>query len=1064
MANRRGAPLSPMQAGMLFRVVEKPRSGIYVLQVVCTLEPSVDHAVLERAWHILTSRHDALRGRLDWTASQDPSFVTDCDVGCSIERLTWESDSKLTANDRLDAFLKADRLRGFKLDEAPLHRLTLIQCGKGHTILVWTLHHVILDRRAIALALAEVVELYRLDGQASRNDRPAPASYLDYLSWAAGHDWPDGEKYWRHRLAAPLPARGVRSVRSGAEARNATFGEVEIDICTSLDDVAAAATRYGVTVNAIVQTTWALVISEYVGENDVVFGATRACRNTGPEEFRQVLGVRANTTPIRVRSSPSSRVGDVLRDVRAQHIALRQFENTPASSIRRWSGALHDAELFDTLVVFERKSLRDSVVYEAPPMWQPDLRRIGYTHYPLTLIGHEGPPLTLRIDYRADAFDGEFVRQMAQRYGRVLEQLVTRPEGPVGELELVSAAERHKLLVDWNATSRVRSDETVHGSFELQVSRTPDAIAVVDEVQSITYDELNRRANRLARYLVRRGAAGGRVGICMERSVDMIVAVLGTLKARAAYVPLDAAHPIERRGFMLSDSAAAILITVEELRDAGNDQPSNIVSLDRDAERIAKEAEHNLGLAAGGDDLLYVVYTSGSTGRPKGVAVPHRSMMNLIRWYQATIRFSAVTLQYASFSFDMASYEILSTLCGGGRLVLTLEDARRDVRRLAERIDTQRVEVAMLPGVVVDQLAQYAGQMSMSLPTLTDIICAGEQLHVTPAIVQFFSRARCRLHNQYGPSETGPVVTAYCLSDDPATWPSRPPIGRPIDNIQVFVLDRHGQPAPVGVIGELCVAGVGLAAGYWQREELTAERFRMHAFGAGVATRVYHTGDQARWRPDGILDFCGREDDQIKIRGYRIELGEVEAALHDAPGVAQAAVVASKVDPTDVTLVGYVLPMSGSEISTLALTKHLRDRLPAYMIPATIVHLARMPLTSSGKIDRHNLPVPVTDPKRAGDSGLRTATEAALAVIWAAVLGVSNVGIHDNFFELGGHSLKAMRVLNRVQEAFNVRLAMNTLFKWPTIEGLARVIESSSGNGAVWTRGSPAEHATGKEQ
>ncbi|HEX8242611.1 MAG TPA: amino acid adenylation domain-containing protein, partial [Longimicrobium sp.] len=609
---------------------------------------------------------------------------------------------------------------------------------------------------------------------------------------------------------------------------------------------------------------------------------------------------------------------------------------------------------------------------------------------------------------------------------------------------VMGADERRRVLEEWNATAaEYPAGECAHHRFEAQAARTPDAVAVVHEGRSLSYGELNARANQLAHHL--RGVGVGpdaRVGICAERGVEMLVGVLAILKAGGAYVPLDPAYPAERLGYMLRDSAPAALLTHGAPGElfAGSGVP--VLDLRADAAAWARQPRTNPrveGLTP--EHLCYVIYTSGSTGRPKGVAMPHRPLVNLVAWQEPEGAPSppAVTLQFTSLSFDVSFQEIFCALGTGGRLVVVPEEVRHDPAALLELVERTGVERLSLPYVALQHVAEHAVARGSAPASLREVQTAGEQLRITEPIRRWFGALGVPLHNHYGPSETH-VVTSFTLREPARAWPLLPSIGGPIANTRLYVLDRHLRPAPTGVPGELYLGGMGVARGYLGRPGLTAERFVPDPFSADPGARVYRTGDRVRWTADGVLEFLGRADHQVKIRGFRVEPGEVEAALRHHPGVAECVVVVREDAPGDRRLVAYVV--GGAE--TADVRDALRKRLPEYMVPSAVVALEALPLTPSGKVDRRALPAPEWSGGEAGYVAPRTPVEEALAGIWAEVLRLERVGVHDDFFALGGHSLLIMRVVSRAREVFGAELPVRTLFEAPTIDRLARVFPAPS--------------------
>ncbi|MGD1702261.1 amino acid adenylation domain-containing protein [Dapis sp. BLCC M229] len=653
--------------------------------------------------------------------------------------------------------------------------------------------------------------------------------------------------------------------------------------------------------------------------------------------------------------------------------------------------------------------------------------------------------------YNQDLFESETISRIAGHFQVLLEAIASNPQLIVNQLPLLTKLEEHQLLVEWNNTAtEYLSDQCIHQLFEQQVEQTPDAVAVVFESEKLTYQELNDRANNLAYYLRSSGVgADVLVGLCMERSLNMVVAILAILKAGGAYVPLDPAYPLERLAFMLSDSQAEILVSQSQLIPQLADYQGRVISIDTDWEVIFSQSSHHLLNSVRPENLAYVIYTSGSTGRPKGVGMTHGALVNLICWQleHTSISKKAKTLQFSPLSFDVSFQEIFTTWCGGGTLILISEEVRREPVALLQLLATQEVERLFLPFIALQQLTEVAESFNLLPGSLSEVITAGEQLQVTRAIANFFTKLpNCTLHNQYGPTETH-VVTALTLPSSPQCWPTLPAIGRPIANTQIYLLDKFLQPVPIGVAGELYVGGVCLARGYINRPEITNARFISNPFNPEISSRLYKTGDLGRYLPDGNIEFLGRIDNQVKIRGFRIELAEIEAVLTQHPLVPEVAVIAREDVPGDKRLVAYIV--TKTELPTVQeLLKFLQGKLPEYMVPSAFVRLAAIPLTPSGKVDRRSLPAPDVSALVNSNTFVApgTPTEELLATIWNEVLGLEQVGIHDNFLALGGHSLKAAQVISRIRGVFGVEIPVRDVFEFPTIAELAKLIERQEGS------------------
>jgi amino acid adenylation domain-containing protein len=614
----------------------------------------------------------------------------------------------------------------------------------------------------------------------------------------------------------------------------------------------------------------------------------------------------------------------------------------------------------------------------------------------------------------------------------------------IGSPPLAAEIARRDVVERFNATqASYPLEKLIHELYEDQVRDTPGAVAVLHEARSITYAELNGKANQLARYLIGKGVRPDQpIAICVERSLEMVIGLLGILKSGGAYLPLDPNYPVERLKYMLQDAAPRVVLTQSRLRGALSETRAEVIELDTEGEQFEVNRAENipageLGLAT--KNLLYVIYTSGSTGQPKGIAMPHRSMANLIEWHRRTLPCGGQrALQTAALSFDVSFQEIFSTLCTGGTLVLVDECIRRDASALSDLVRRQAVDRLFIPPLMLQAMAESFKSSGVAPRSLKDIIVAGEQLRISAEIVDFFNGLDgCRLHNHYGPTETH-AATSLTLVGPPETWPALPPIGRPLANVQIYVLDAQCQPVSVGEVGEIYIGGTGLARGYLNRPELTAQRFVENPFSAERSAHLYRTGDLGRWQSDGVLEYLGRNDQQVKIRGYRIELGEIETRLARHPQVTEAAVVVREASAGDKRLVAYVATRDGHDPQVAELRAFVREELPEYMVPSAYVRVERWPLSPNGKLDRAALPAPDSSAYVQREYEPPTgAVEVALATIWQTVLNVDRVGRGDNFFDLGGDSLLAMRAASRIRQRWSTDFSSGEIFHHPTLRALA---------------------------
>lgn len=1063
-------PLSPMQQGMLFHTLYAPASGMYIEQLCFRIRGDFDTAAFERAWRRVIERHTVLRTAFVFGGLKEPAQVVYRLVDLPIRHLDWRTCPGDALATRLDSYCDADRREGFSLVDPPLMRLTLIQTADRAWYVVWTYHHALLDGWSTPLVLREVLACYDAFVEGRNPALPPPQPYRSYIAWLRRQDPLAAERFWRDYLAgfvAPTPIGIAHPNDSGGEATYRSVQALWTTEATAL--LRELARRHGLTLNTLVQGAWALLLGCYSGQDDVVFGATVAGRPPELPGIEEMAGLFINTLPVRALIDPDQTIIAWLVDLQARQVAARQFEYAPLVQIQGWSDIPRGQPLFESLLVFENYPIAEALRESHSALDVELVSSAEQTNYPLTLAAGVGDEMALHILYDASRFDDGAIQRMAGHLRTILAGFVADPLQPLAAAPILTADE-HAQLAAWRATDAPFPQEPFHRRFERIAEQRAEAIAIVAGDTSLTYAEVNQRANQLAHHLRERGIGPETlVAICAERSIDQVVAVLAVFKAGGAYLPLDPTYPLERLLFMLDDARPALLLAVR----AASGAPENREAIG--VERLRASAADRLPLLAlpdawddmdnaplanleGGaslENLAYVIYTSGSTGLPKGVLIEHRGLANLAEVVQdeCAITPESRVLRFFSFGFDGSVGEMVMALGGGATLVVAPHEEIADPMALAALLRRQRVTTTIMTPSLLAALPDD------DLPDLRVVIAGGERCPVE--VAHRWAPGR-RFVNAYGPTEATVEVSFY-LDTGALPDAGSVPIGRPLANVRLFVLDQHRRLAPVGVPGELFVGGIALARGYLNRPELTAERFvewpadergcpiadtRTGAPAAGTV-RLYRTGDLVRWLPDGNLEFLGRIDDQVKIRGYRVEPGEVEAALGRHPAVRAAAVIAREETPGDVRLVAYLaLAISASRDDGLIpqLRSFLRTTLPEYMIPSAFVLLDELPLNANGKIDRKALQaMAVAAPAQRTVIAPRDDLERELVAIWQEVLDAEPVGIHDNFFELGGHSLSAVRLATQIERRLGRRIDLATLFRLPTVEQLAHELRRESG-------------------
>ncbi|MBA2672061.1 non-ribosomal peptide synthetase [Ramlibacter sp.] len=1056
-------PLAPLQEGILFHHRLSQEGDAYLLQTLLGFDTRERLERFTAALQQVIDRHDILRTAVLWDGLPEPVQVVWRKARLCIE------DVELDEAEGEPARQLAERYgpKNFRLDvrEAPMLRgFRARDAAGGRWLLQMLAHHLVNDHTTLDLLLEEVRAILAGNGGTLRT----PVPFRNFVAQARlGISRAEHEAFFKALLetvtepTAPYGLLQAQGDGSGiAEARRL----VDRDLGTRLRRQARG---LGISPASLLHLAWAQVLARLTGRADVVFGTVLFGRMHGGTGADRGMGLYINTLPVRIRLAGRS-VRDSALDTHRLLSELLRHEHASLALAQRCSDVPAPAPLFTSLLNYRYNAAAASEAAGARVDWEgmQVLDRQERTNYALTVsvddMGDEGFGLT------AQAGAGMSAKRICGYLHTALEALVDALESHPGQepwvLDVLPAPERHQLLVQWNATGTAYAPEaTPVALIEDQARRRPQAVALEFRGTVLRYGELNERANRLAHCLRAQGVGPDRlVGVCMERSPDVVVSLLAILKAGGACLPLDPDYPDARLALMLRDARPVLVLTQAPLRAAllrvvDADGPP-VFCVDAEAQPLSAFAASDPPDVCLPQHLAYVLYTSGSTGRPKGVGLPRAALSNLLNWqlHQPTQPRGGAprTLQFASLNFDVSFQEIFSTLCAGGTLVLVDSALRQDLERLREFIVQAKVQRVFLPNAVLQHFAGLPPRASAAGPAC-DIVSAGEALVVTDALLAYAKSLGGDLYNQYGPTETHAVTQFRLAGELSDTWPKTPPIGRPIANAQVYLLDDAMRPVPLGVAGELHIGGAALARGYLDQPALTAERFVPNPFGP-PGTRLYKSGDLARHGDDGEIAYLGRIDRQVKLRGFRIELGEIEAALAELPGVREAAVLVREDQPGDRRLVAYVAidEAPGEDDAALAqaadrLRQSLGKRLPEHMVPGHVVFLDVLPLTPNGKVDRRTLPAPHAVFAQAYEAPA-TPVEIALAAVWAGVLQVGRVGRHDNFFALGGHSLLATQVVSQVRTALNTELPLRSLFEAPTVAALAQSIEAQrSGNGAT---------------
>ncbi len=1040
-AETQAAPLSFSQERLWFlNELEGPSATYNVLHAFSVQGP-LNRSCLQQAFAALIERHEMLRTTFR-TKNGKPLQVVHRSLSWKPRSVDLCGLSQSQQEEERQRVLTQEAAQPFDFTQGPLWRASLISLVDNHFWLLVTLHHIITDGWSTGVLFHELQQHY----EASLYQHPArvsalPVQYADFASWQ--HQWLQGKRlnrllsYWQKQLAGcpPVLALPTDHPRPAVQRFQGAAYSFELDT-DRIQAIETLGRQEGCTLFMTLLTVFNILLHRISRQDSILVGTPTANRQR--REIEPLIGCFVNTLVLRTQFSGNPEFSELLRQVRQTCLGAYEHQDLPFEKlveVLQPERSLSHSPLFQVFFVLQHTPKN--------PLQLPNVtvQRIDTTPsvslFDLTLTLTETKSgLQGTWTYDTDLFDSTTVERLAQHFDILLESITQNPQGRVMEFPLLSPKARHQILVDWNQTQADFSQELcVHHLFEAQAARTPHAVAVTFESHTISYQALNTRANQLAAYLQKKGAGpDGLVGLCVERSIEMVVGLLGILKAGAAYVPFDPTNPPERLAFMSTDAGIRLLVTQQALTECFPDFPHPRADLDTDWELIAQEPPTpaqepptSVQSKVTPDHLAYTIYTSGSTGRPKGVLIEHRSLVNLIEYLIRTFEMKSEehVLQFASLGFDVATSYILMSLCSGATLHLASRESLFSVEGLLHILREQKISYVQLPPSVLRMLPVEA------LPHLKILSVGGEEC---PAeIMETWSKGR-RFFNIYGPTEATVNATMW----EYVNTGQRPPIGRPMSNTQIYLLDPMGQPVPIGVPGELHIGGVGLARGYHNRPDLTQAKFIPNPFAPESSARLYKTGDLAKYRPDGTIEFLGRLDHQVKLRGFRIELGEVETVLNHHPRLRESVVIVRQVDPHEKQMVAYLVPHAEAP-STAELRAFLEKQLPHYMIPNRFVFLEKLPLNSNGKLDRLALPAPPQENTHHETDFIhpRDTVELQLAQIWSEVLKIYPLSIRDNFFERGGHSLSAVQMVAQVQKHFDQTVPLAAVFQAPTVEQFA---------------------------
>ncbi len=1037
--------LSGLQQGMLFHgLYDEGAGGGYIEQFGCDLI-GANLELLMDSWSAVIRHHSILRSAFYYDSFSVPVQCVYREITLPVEELDYRGMDEASMTLALQEYEAADRAIGFDFKSAPLMRLCLIRLEENRYRMLWTYHHIVFDGWSMPVLMEEFLDTYDL--LVSEQDVPEASEdcYEDYIRYLEHRDKASEEQYWRgylegisHGTLLPFIRRTAERTKGGGE-----YGSLSLRLDSSATArLQSYAQSHRLTVNSLIQGIWALLLHKYTGDQEVLYGVVVSGRPDELPDVEQRVGMYINTLAFKAAFGQGQEIGSWLQSLQADQVSSRQYQYSALVDVQGWTGIKGD--LFDSLLVFENYPVSKLISSKS---WSLQVENVGVkeqTNYPMSIIVGGTEELSIKFNYNTELIEQEYVKAIRDQFEYVLQQVTDGQADTINDIRVLTAPQEEQLLIAFNkTTSEYPHDRSLASLFEEQAAVQHEATAIIFENIRLSYKELNERSNQLAHYLQKQGVkAGTLVPILMERSLEMIIGIIGILKAGGAYVPIDPDYPLERISYMLEDTGGKVVVSASRLKGLLPETAGlNVILLDKNHEQISSQSKENTKPGVTGKDLAYVIYTSGSTGRPKGVMIGQRSVTRLVKSTNyLQIDSSDTILSLSNFSFDGSVFDIFGALLNGASMVILLKEAFLNLKQLSETIEKNDISAFFITTALFNSLVDSG---HFNFEKLKCVLFGGEQVSLGHVKKFKAQKTATKLLHVYGPTENTTFSSYYEVEEIDETSVTIP-IGYPIANTTIYILDKDQKLQPIGVVGEICVGGAGLATGYLNRPELTEGKFVKNPFSTEENSKLYRTGDDGRWLPDGSVEFIGRMDDQVKIRGYRIELGEIESILMQSGLVDQGVILAKGSSGENKRLVGYVVASNGFDKQQIQ--DYLLNKLPDYMVPDLWVELTSIPLTPNGKIDKRALPDPELTDITAAYVAPRNETEQTLAAIWQELLGVERVGIYDNFFELGGHSLLAMRVVSCIQRDLLVSIPIKILFRFTSISDLSKYIEIETGN------------------
>lgn len=1043
--------LSPLQQGMLFQRWQTPNSGTYEIQLHWTINQLLNLKIFRNSWVKLSKRHAVLRTSLNWLNLDQPLQILHENISLPWHFHDWRHIQREQQEIKFKDFLDLDQKNLIDLNHAPLFRIHVIQFSDHCYKVVWHLHHILLDGWSISLLLSEIANIYESSIKNQKIRLLPTYPYEEYVYWLSTQDWSPAEKFWMHYLKGYVASNHLEGFTNSKIKNKTVSSHQSSKISLELEhsqDIYHFIKNYNITLSTLFQGVWGILLHKYTESNDILFGVTNSGRNLPLSGIDERIGLFINTLPLRIDFSKNLTIIDYLKDIQTDFARTNRYSYTPLAYVKKWSKLqLTDHSLFDSIVVIENypnsaENKKNIISFENLSFWDP-------TDYGLTFIIIPKATIELKLNYDGTEISDEMSIQILNHCRHLIYSIITKPNESIESLSILTDGELQELSN--NSENHPLPQRTIIQSFEDQAKIFPNRLAIVFGNDSLDYQQLNHKANQLAHYLNTLNLdSETAIACCLPRSIDWIVALLAIWKAGLTYVPIDPQSPLERLNILISIGKITTIITNNDiLENVFSKSPdllkNNFIFIEHNI-KISNHSNINPSKKSNPNNLAYILFTSGTTGYPKAVAQEHKTLANLVSWQTKTSLHSDRIIkvsQFASLSFDVSLQEICYALSNGLELHIVSSEVKESLSLFLNFIETNKIQQIFLPTAFLLSFCEAANFEKPNFNHLTDIFVSGEKLKICDAIKSFFSNYKSvSLTNQYGPTETH-VVSAFQLPKDTAKWPTFPPIGKPIDHTEFYILNKNKKIVPFGINGELYIGGINLARYYFNDPDKTQQSF-FHIQVDNVSKKyLYKSGDIVRQQRGGLIEYIGRIDKQIKIRGYRIEPAEVETALMQLFDIKAAAVKAVSDQTDTLTLVGYLVARNNKNIEiTSTLKKSLETLLPSYMIPSHYVWLDKLPLTTNGKIDYQLLPSPKWQQSNIQvSSPPKNYYEEKLIELWTKILGISICTTEADFFSLGGHSLSTLKLLLAIEKEFQLKFTVNDFFSASTVEKLAKKIQ-----------------------